>query len=279
MNTKMAERINTASPPVLSDGEFAQFQQFIHEFAGISLAASKKPLVSGRLAKRVQFHGLQSFGEYYRLLHAGSHPNELQIAVDLLTTNETYFFREHKHFDFLSQKIFPAHSPSRVFRVWSAACSSGQEPYSIAMTLADFLGERPWEIVASDLSTRVLERARSGLYALEQAEKVPPAYLKSFCLKGTGKQEGSFLIDKRLRSRINFLQINLNTVLPRLGEFDVVFLRNVMIYFNTETKRQVVNRLVEAIKSGGYLLIGHSESLNGVVDNLKVVSPSIYQKP
>ena len=277
MNTEVAERIG-ARAPVLSDQEFDKFRKFIYEFAGISLAPSKKPLVGGRLAKRLQLHGLNSYGDYYRLLHGDSHPNELQIAVDLLTTNETYFFREPKHFEFLRGQILDAYRPGRPFRVWSAACSSGQEPYSIAMTLADRLGDGTWEIVASDLSTRVLERARSGLYALEQAEKIPQPYLKAYCLKGTGGQEGAFLVDKKLRNRISFLQVNLNTALPRLGEFDLVFLRNVMIYFDTATKRQVVARILQTLRPGGHLFIGHSESLNGVHDGIGLVSPAIYRK-
>lgn len=147
------------------------------------------------------------------------------------------------------------------------------------MLLADCLREAPWEIVASDISTRVLERARSAHYAMERAEHIPQEYLRTFCLKGVGRQEGTFMIDKRLRSKIDFRQVNLNEQLPRLGEFDVIFLRNVMIYFDLETKRKVVQRLMAALKPGGHLLIGHSESLNGVNDELPVVAPSIYRKP
>lgn len=278
MNTAIAERIGSASHPVLSDKEFEQFRQFIYEFAGISLSASKKLLVGGRLAKRLQLHGLNSYGDYYRLLHAGAHPGEMQIAVDLLTTNETYFFREPKHFEFMRGQILANYRPGRPFRVWSAACSSGQEPYSIAMMLAERLGDNAWEIVASDLSTRVLERARGGLYAIEQAEKIPQSYLKAFCLKGTGTQTGSLLMDKQLRSRINFMQVNLNATLPNLGEFDLIFLRNVMIYFDTKTKQQVVERIAQRLRPGGHLFIGHSESLSGVFDSLKQVSPAIYRK-
>lgn len=263
----------------LSDQEFSQFQQFIYDKAGISLSNAKKALVSGRLSKRLHAHGLKSYGDYYRLLQDAGQGGEIQIAIDLLTTNETFFFREQKHFDFLSQRILPAYRPGRPFRVWSAACSSGQEPYSIAMTLAAHLGESTWEITASDLSTKVLDRARSGLYAMEQAGKIPQPYLKAYCLKGTGNQEGSFLIDRKLRNRISFMQVNLNTSLPKLGEFDLVFLRNVMIYFDLDTKRGVVKRILDTLRPGGHLFIGHSESLNGVVDNIKLVSPSIYQKP
>lgn len=277
MTTAAAERQEAGYR--LLDSEFTQFQGLLYRLAGISLSPAKKALVCGRLAKRIKHHRLDSYGDYFQLLTSGREPQELQIAIDLLTTNETFFFREQKHFDFLSQRILPDYRPGRPFRVWSAACSSGQEPYSIAMTLAAHLGESTWEITASDLSTKVLERARSGLYAMEQAGKIPQPYLKAYCLKGTGNQEGSFLIDRKLRNRISFMQVNLNTSLPKLGEFDLVFLRNVMIYFDLDTKRGVVKRILDTLRPGGHLFIGHSESLNGVVDNIKLVSPSIYQKP
>ena len=263
----------------LLDSEFAQFQGLLYRLAGISLSPAKKALVCGRLAKRIKHHQLGSYGEYFRLLTSGSEPQELQIAIDLLTTNETYFFREPKHFEFLRSRILPARRPGSAFRVWSAACSSGEEPYSIAMLLADCLREAPWEIVASDISTRVLERARSAHYAMERAEHIPEAYLRAYCLKGVGRQEGTFMIDRQLRGKIGFKQINLNEQLPRQGEFDVIFLRNVMIYFDLETKRKVVQRLMAAIKPGGHLMIGHSESLNGVNEDLQPVAPSVYRKP
>ncbi len=264
----------------LSDKEFKQFQTMIYDIAGISMSSAKKPLVSGRLAKRVKHHNLKSFDEYFHLVMKDSGADgELQMAVDLLTTNETYFFREPKHFEFMRDKVLPARKPGKPFRLWSAASSSGEEPYSLAMLLADVLGESPWEIVASDISSRILERARSGLYAMERAEDIPKHYLTRFCLKGTGTQDGKFLIAKELRNRVQYRQVNLNETLPKLGEFDVIFLRNVMIYFDMETKRQVVARMLSLLAPGGHLIIGHSESLNGVTDTLKVVMPSVYRKP
>ena len=262
----------------LSDGEFLQFQGLLKRLAGIHLSPAKKALICGRLGKRLKHHGLANYGEYFRLLTGGQEAGELQIAIDLLTTNETYFFREPKHFDFLRERILPLRTPGSPFRVWSAACSSGEEPYSLAMLLAERLGGAPWEIVASDLSTRVLEKARGGLYPLERARNIPEAYLKSYCLKGTGQYAGNLLIERSLRERVRFLQVNLNEPLPRLGEFDLIFLRNVMIYFEPETKRRVVERLIPALKPGGHLLIGHSETLNGVTEGLHSVSPSIYRK-
>lgn len=263
----------------LTDQEFLQFQRLLYEIAGIYMTPAKKPLICGRLARRLRHHNLSTYGEYYRLITSGQDAGELQIAIDLLTTNETYFFREPQHFDFLRNYAATTYRRGHQFRVWSAACSSGEEPYSIAMVLADRLGGAPWEVLGSDLSTRVLEKARSGQYPMERARTIPEDYLKRFCLKGIGTQAGTFLIDRTLRNRVRFQQINLNASLPRLGEFDVIFLRNVMIYFDIATKRQVVGRLLPFLKPGGYFLVGHSESLNGITEELAVMSPSIYRKP
>jgi chemotaxis protein methyltransferase CheR len=263
----------------ISDKEFSQFQRFIFELAGISLSPAKKPLVCGRLGKRLRFHNISSYAEYFDLLKSGRQPDEVQIAVDLLTTNETYMFRESKHFDLLRRLATDARASGRSFRVWSAACSSGEEPYSIAMVLADCLPERNWDILGSDISTRMLARARVGLYPMERARDVSQDYLRRFCLKGTGEHEGCLLICRELRERVSFQQINLNEPLPQLGSFDVIFLRNVMIYFNTDTKRQIVERASSLLRPGGYFLIGHSESLNGVTDVLISKAPAVYMKP
>ena len=262
----------------ISDHEFSQFQQLIYQLAGIHLSPAKKALVSGRLAKRLSQHRLGSYGEYFRLLTGSRDSAELQIAVDLLTTNETYFFREPKHFDFLRNQIVSGHRPGRPFRVWSAACSSGEEPYSIAMVLSDILGDAQWEVVASDISTRVLEKARRGHYSMERASGISREHLSRYCLKGIGSQQGTLLVERGLRSRVSFKQVNLNQPLPTMGEFDLIFLRNVMIYFDLETKRQVVRRMLPLLRSGGHFVIGHSESLNGVTDELKSVVPSVYRK-
>jgi chemotaxis protein methyltransferase CheR len=267
------------STVTISDSEFSQFQRFIYEAAGITMAPSKKALVSGRLAKRLQQCGVNSYGDYFRLLASGKSPAEVQTAVDLLTTNETYFFREQKHFELLREVAQKAAASALPFRVWSAASSSGEEAYSIAMVLADCLGERAWEVVGTDISTRVLERARTGHYPLARTDNIPVSYLKRFCLKGTGTQEGTLLIERSLRNRVKFLAGNLNSALPKIGEFDVIFLRNVMIYFNGNTKREVVGRAIALLKRGGYFLVGHSETLNDLTGAVQSIAPSIYRKP
>lgn len=267
-----------SAPPALSDQEFAHFQRFIFDAAGITLADSKKMLVSSRLGGRVQHHGLGSFAQYFRMLNSGESPAEVQRAIDLLTTNETYFFREPRHFEFLEKQVTAMPARQNPIRVWSAAGSTGEEAYSIAMLFEDRLQGRPWEIVASDISTRVLDRARAGHYPMERARHVPRAYLQRFCLKGTGKLQDTLLVDRALRSKVSFLQINLNDRFPTIGTFDFVFLRNVMIYFNQQTKREVVARVLSVLQPGGWLFIGHSENLNGITDAVKGIAPAIYRK-
>lgn len=264
---------------VLQDQEFIKFSELIYRIAGISMAPSKKPLVSSRLAKRLKHHNLNSYGDYFRFITSPQGKDELQITVDMLTTNETHFFREPKHFDFLRQRIIPEQRKGATFRVWSAACSSGEEPYSIAMVLDDLLASQPWEILASDISTRIVDKARNGIYSMERMPEIPKPYLSRYCLKGVDDYHGSLLIEKSLRGRVRFMLHNLTEMPPTLGEFDVIFLRNVMIYFDQDTKQKVVARLLPLLRPGGYFFVGHSESLNGVTDAVKPIAPAIYRKP
>lgn len=262
----------------ISDVEFGNFQRFIFEAAGITLSPNKKALVCGRLAKRVHARQLSSYAEYFNLLKSARDPAEVQTAIDLLTTNETYFFREPKHFDMLRTVVSQQAGPAP-FRVWSAASSSGEEAYSIAMVLADCRGEQPFEVVGTDISTRMLAQARTGHYSEQRARHIPMHYRKQYCLRGQGEHLGTLLVMRDLRRKVRFAQANLNERLPDLGSFDVVFLRNVMIYFNGDTKRQVVERVLSLIKPGGYFFIGHSESLHGISSAVTQIAPSIYRKP
>ncbi|CAD5369054.1 Chemotaxis protein methyltransferase [Rubrivivax sp. A210] len=263
----------------ITDTEFARFQQFIFEQAGITLSSAKQALVSGRLGKRLTAHQLESFGDYFQMLASGQHPDEVQAAVDLLTTNETYFFRETKHFDFLRQQALLARQRGSNFRVWSAASSSGEEAYSVAMVLADCLEGGPWEILGTDISTHVLQQATRALYSMERARHVPSEFLRRYCLKGEGDYAGRLLIVPELRRRVRFGQLNLNEALPEIGSFDFVLLRNVMIYFNDDTKRSVVQRVSSVLKPGGHFCVGHSETLNNLGHRLEQVAPSIYRRP
>ncbi|UCV04183.1 CheR family methyltransferase [Dechloromonas denitrificans] len=263
----------------ITDQEFALFQRLIYKIAGISLSDAKKVLLVGRLQKRLRAYQLDTYSQYYRMLASGQNPEELQIMVDLLTTNETYFFREPKHFEFLRDEILAKRRSTGTFRAWSAASSSGEEAYTLAMMLAEHLPNTPWEIVGSDISTHVLEKARRGHYPLGRHEGIPPNFLSKYCLKGVRAQEGSFLIVPELRSHVSFQQVNLTLPVDKeMGLFEVIFLRNVMIYFDIETKRKVVQNLLPHLAPGGHLVIGHSETLNGISDGLTAVRATVYRK-
>lgn len=264
---------------VMSDATYRRITDLMYSSIGLSFNESKKPLVTSRLASRVERLGLDGFEDYFELISGMQNGGEFQMAVDLLTTNETYFFREIKHFEFMRAQAIAARSRPQPYRVWSAASSSGEEAYSMAMVLMDCMQTTPWEILGTDISTRVLEGARRALYSLERGRHIPPEYLRRFCRKGSGQYDGHLLVDGTLRSKVMFRHLNLNTALPQLGQFDLVFLRNVMIYFNNETKREVVARVISTLKPGGYFCIGHSESLNDISTAVQMVAPSIYQKP
>jgi len=260
----------------ITDAEFSAVRSLAQRLMGVSLAPAKKPLVIARLGAQARRLGCNTFHQYLELIQSSANGEELQRALDLLTTNETYFFREPAHFDFLRDRILPAASGG--FRAWSAACSSGEEPYSIAMLLTATAGARPWEVVATDISTRMLARAERGLYEDVRGRNLPLEYVRRFCLRGTGPHAGQFLVSTEIRHRVRFIHANLNAELPPLGAFDVVFLRNVMIYFDQAVKADLLARITPMIRPGGYLLIGHCETLHGLPHSLQPVQASIYRR-
>jgi chemotaxis protein methyltransferase CheR len=268
-------------PPVagsieLTDAEFAIFQKLIYDWAGIHMPDSKKALVSSRIMKRLRHYGLNSYTDYLRIVRSDDDRGERQMMINLLTTNETYFFREIRHFDWLRERAL-SHDRSETFRVWSAACSSGQEVYSIAMTLAEVFGETGWQVMGTDISEHMLRQALGAAYPLEMAEEIPQQLLQKYCLKGTGDEQGKFCIAPPLLKNIRFQHLNLLEHRPgSYGYFDAIFLRNVMIYFDRETRRKVSEALAQSLKPGGFLVIGHAESLHGISENLKAVKPTIY---
>lgn len=262
----------------ISDQEFAAFQRLIYDIAGIALSDAKRILLVGRLSRRLRHYGFTRFGEYYRYVQAPENAVELQRMVDLLTTNETYFFREPAHFDFLREQILKQRRPGESFRIWSGASSSGEEAYTMAMILAESLGDAPWEVFGSDISLSVLDKARAGIYPLERAEDIPTPLLKRYCLKGVRSQDGMLLIAPELRARVRFMQVNLTQPIRGIGEFDVIFLRNVMIYFDNDTKRKVVANMMPMLRRDGYFIVGHSESLTGIAPALKPLRPTIYRR-
>lgn len=265
--------------PTITPGEFAKFRQLIYDIAGIQLADSKQSLLVGRLGKRLRQLQLPSFGAYFQYLQNKQNGEELELMVDLMTTNETYFFREENHFAYL-RHLIQAHPHNQPLNVWSAASSTGEEVYTLCMVLADELGVNgSWSVTGSDISRSVLRVAEAGHYDLQRVRGLPQHYLHKYCLKGVRAQEGTFLIDKSLRQHTSFLQVNLKNPLPALGPFDIIFLRNVMIYFDNATKQQAISKLVSRLHPGGYLFIGHSETLNGLNTGLRPVQPTIYRKP
>ncbi|MBK8394486.1 MAG: protein-glutamate O-methyltransferase CheR [Leptospiraceae bacterium] len=264
--------------PSIKDNEFKLFQNLIYELAGLSMTVVKKPLVGNRLVKRLRYYEVESFLEYYEILIDKEYEHERQIFVDLMTTNETSFFREQVHFDFMVTNIIGRIKSDEIFRVWSAACSSGEEPYSIGMLLEDKLKSDHWQIIASDISSRVLEKSMEGLYPIDKSEKIPMDYLKKYCLKGIKDKTGYFKISDGIRSKIQFRPINLNEHFPNIGKFAVIFLRNVMIYFNKETRIKLISKMASKLNEGGYLFIGHSETLLDITDELVMVKPTIYRK-
>jgi chemotaxis protein methyltransferase CheR len=236
-------------------------------------------MVGSRLVKRLNYYQLDNYGQYFQLAMRPENSVELQMLVDILTTNETYFFREPKHFEYLRDNILKGHSNNGRFRVWSAASSSGEEVYSIAMTLAENLGKKDWEILGTDLSIRVLEKARQGVYPMDRIHLLDKKVMAKYCLKGVNAQEGMFRVSESLRQRTDFKQLNLMKSLPaKMGLFDVIFLRNVLIYFDNDTKKQVVERIITALKPGGYFIISHSETLSRITHQLTMIQPSIYIK-
>jgi chemotaxis protein methyltransferase CheR len=261
----------------LTDKEFELFKGYIHKISGIFMKPEKKVLVESRLAKRLRHFGCGSYKEYYDILQRDD--IEQQAFIDIITTNETSFFREPHHFEFL-KNIIVTPAISQV-RIWSAACSIGAEAYSAAMVCDESLTPRRigFEIVCSDINSDVLNNAQTALYTDKFIPQIPVKYLKKYCLKGSGEHEGNFIIDDTLKSHFLFRRLNLLEKLGSdLGEFDVIFLRNMLIYFDDPEKKAIVENVTTKLKKGGYLFIGHSESLFRITECVEQVKPTIYIK-
>ncbi|WP_421200540.1 CheR family methyltransferase [Aeromonas enteropelogenes] len=266
--------------PMLSQQEFELFRRFILIAAGIDLAPSKRALVQSRLAKRLRTLHLESYRAYWTRLTQSRDLKEQQIVINLLSTNETYFFRESQHFSWLKhyaeQHQATCHAP---LRIWSAACSTGEEAYSAAMVLAEVLGiNECWRIYATDINTRVIPFARRAIYDAERARQVPPHLWPRYFQRGLDEFTGKIRVKPELTRKVAFSNLNLLTC-DNFAErhFDVIFLRNVLIYFNDATKARVLSQLCERLKPGGYLLIGHSEIIRQNSLPLIQEAPSRYR--
>jgi len=273
----------------LTDREFKLFQSLIHKEAGIYLSEVKKALLVGRLSRRIRELGLDSFEAYYRHVVEGQNPTERVELINNICTHETQFFREPRQFEFLEQTLAPqwraeaeAGTRPKQIRAWSAACSSGEEPVSMAMSLLyHFPASAGWsvEVLATDISTRVLDKARAATWPIERAGQIPPAYLKRFMLRGTGEQQTKMRAGPEIRSVVRFQQLNLQADSYAVGDgFDLIFCRNVLIYFNAASKEHVVSRLLGRLGESGLLFLGHAESLTGMRDQPRAVIPTVYSR-
>ena len=264
-----------------SDREFKRISDIMYEAAGLSYNDSKKSLIQSRLAPRIQKLGVESFAAYIAILEDESEAAEFQMAVDLLTTNETYFFREPKHYDLLQQEL-PQLADKSAISVWSAASSFGDEAYSTAMLLSDLqtsgrVGAN-WSILATDISHRVLLSAKEAVYPEDRLRAVSPERLRRYCLRGDGASEGQVQMQDKIRDRVQFGQLNLCKPFSGLGPFDVIFLRNVLIYFDPPTKVDVVDRVLTALKPGGLFFLGTAEGRVPCKTPLQTVIPGAFRK-
>jgi chemotaxis protein methyltransferase CheR len=251
----------------------------VYRHAGITLHDGKRELVAARLQKRLRHHSLSGYAEYLELLNHDASGHELVALVDAIATNHTSFFREPQHFEFLAQRALPLMAgrarPSGLIG-WSAACSSGEEPYTIAIALME-AGVPQFRLLASDISTRVLAKAQAGVYRLAGVQQLPKRLLKTYFERGLGAQEGLARVSRAVRSRVEFQRLNLLDL--NLGRtFDFIFCRNVMIYFDRDVRQRVVSMLERHLEPGGFLFISHSESLNGIHHGLTLVAPATYRR-
>ena len=276
---------NWTSAP-LTDADYDFLCRLVYERSRICLGADKRVLVTSRLAKRLRQLGLDNYRDYCDRLRAADGAEELQGLIDRIATNHTHFFREPKHFDFLRETILPAWRAKKnggPFRVWSAASSTGEEPYTIAIELAEHLAPAAtgaWRIDASDISTRVLEVARAGVYDADRLADVSAEQVRRHFQKGVGGWENNFRVKSELRERVQFHHLNLlEPPYPFPQLFQVIFCRNVMIYFDRPTQEALVAHLAERLVPGGHLLVGHSESLGALEHPLKQIQPAVYLKP
>jgi chemotaxis protein methyltransferase CheR len=268
----------------LSDKEFLKFSKLVYEKCGINLHDGKKELVRARLSKRLRQTGIKDYKAYYKYLSEDESGQEINCLMDVISTNLTSFFREEKHFDFLRTKALPYYQQNGIkgLRLWSAGCSSGEESYSLAIALLEYFGERlPFKasILATDISSVVLSKAITGIYSQERLKRIPMPVIRKYFQKGYGKQSGNYRVKLIVRELIQFKYFNLMEPFQFNDPFNIIFCRNVMIYFDKNTQQLLVDKFYHSLAPGGYLLIGHSEGLTGIEHRFQYTGPSIYQKP
>lgn len=283
----MAGEVNTLEKEFLfTDKDFRYISQVVGERVGIQLPDTKRELIYGRLAKRLRKLGIKSFKEYCDRLERGDE-EEFTNFINAITTNVTSFFRENHHFEFLRNKLLPEiinknkNSAHPRLRIWSAGCSSGREPYTIAMVLKETIPDLDrWDakILATDLDSNILNIAREGVYTTDHLDEIPGESQKKWLKGGHGSNQGVFKIRDELKQLISYRQLNLLSSWPMQGLFDFIFCRNVTIYFDAENRGKVVNRFANQLDDGGYLFVGHSESLFGLTHRFESVGNTIHRK-
>jgi chemotaxis protein methyltransferase CheR len=271
----------------LTDNEFLLFRKLVYDKCGINLHEGKKELVRARLGKRLREQGISRFKEYYQFLMEDDSGQELILMLDAISTNLTSFFRESKHFDFLKSQVLPgfikpAHGQAeKNLNIWSAGCSSGEEPYTISICLREYMATEKtfnYKIIATDISTKVLATAAAGIYGQNQVQTVSAPLLHQYFQQGQGKWQNHVRVKPEIKSSVEFSRFNLMDPFPKKDFFHIIFCRNVMIYFDKKVQEVVVNKFYDALVNGGYLFIGHSESLMGTQHRFHYVQPTIYKK-
>jgi chemotaxis protein methyltransferase CheR len=267
---------------LLTKDVFEQFRALVYQESGINLSDHKRTLLSSRLQKRLSQLGMTSFQDYYDFVVGGHSDDELTTMLDYISTNQTEFFREPHHFTFLRERVLPALAIDKTARIWSTACSSGEEPYSIAMTLSDAITTlSTWNcrILASDISTRMLAKASIGQYSHARISSLAPNLIRQHFLLGEGNNTKIVKVKPHIANMVVFRRINLmDNRYPIKSLLDVIFCRNVMIYFDRKTQTEVLARIAQYLKPGGYLFVGHSESLQRSSNEFEYIAPTIYWK-
>jgi len=262
----------------LAANEFEQIRQLAYRTFGLDLKAGKEELVAARLRKLVQAGGHDTFHAYYKSIVADRTGQSLLAMIDALATNHTSFFREPDHFEFLRREVLPKLCARGSVHIWSAACATGEEPWTLAMVLSEFAGRGRWHIRATDISVKALTFAKAATYPAERCQGIPPQWLGRYFEKLTTPR-GEYHVSSELRSRVDFKRLNLVQPYSWPRTFPVIFCRNVMIYFDHVTQDRVISQLNEFLEPGGYLFVGHAESLSRVTHRLEYLCPAVYRKP
>ncbi len=275
---------NTSS--LLTDGDFKKFSQFVYRHVGITLPPAKKTMVEARLQKRMRALGMNSHRDYVRFVFSPEGlEKELVNLIDAVTTNTTHFFRENAHFEHLKTKVLPQwllrNGLYRTMRFWSAGCSTGMEPYTLAIVLSEFSRQHQgfeFSILGTDISTKALQEAIAAVYSLEKVETVPQEYKQRYMLRGRGQKSDLVRMAPEIRGSVEFRRLNFMEEFAFEQPFDVIFCRNVVIYFDHPTQERLFRKLAQNLKNGGNLFIGHSESMAGMDVPLQPVAPTIYRR-